>query len=296
MQILRAGITGCLAGIMNPNSVIFDTDKEVIRHKAILRFRSDTVSKVTNIPFKEINVTKHIYLDGEYVNPTPYTSNLYSLKVTNGVYKRSITKLEPVKRWLAPNNFHELLLEKCSKRIVKAELKDVKFGVDTISTLPLFDLLRHLNIDSDITIEENFNEVYVTTILIDDCDVNQTVYFPGFETPVYRASIECDRLIIESIDRVDDGDIIYVLDSFGVNIPEMTDLYQLNYKQKIGKIAPVDDSKRKDIIFRLTRDYHIYSLGRTAIWKNILLDDCIQDIQRISAMINKTDYEKALGK
>ena len=48
---------------------------------------------------------------------------------------------------------------------------------------------------------------------------------------------------------------------------------------------PIDDKTRKDFIYTLTEKYNIYSVGRFATWRQLLLDDVVNDISVIERLI-----------
>lgn len=292
MIIIRAGLTGCLAGIINSNARIINPEPEPSFHKAVLRFRSDDISKVTGIPFKKIKVTKHIVSQGRFADPNPMLCNSYSLKVIDGIYNRSIQDLAPVTRWLAPIDFHEQMLELCKERILwNTPISLWDYDDIILSTLPMPEIARMLKIELPSTVVHN-NSIYVSTVEVPNCDVHQTIYYPDLYTTVYRATLEGEKLIIESTNEILISDVKEVINNFGIIKYDIT---EMNYLQKIGKIAPMDDEIRKEFIYKLTSEHGIYSLGRTAIWKNILLDDCLKDIRRINEMIAKSKYDRALG-
>jgi len=65
-------------------------------------------------------------------------------------------------------------------------------------------------------------------------------------------------------------------------------------EQKFGKISPINEQLRQSIIYNLTKNHSIYSLGRFSCWKQILLDDVVQDVKKIENMIkikNLSGYE-----
>lgn len=292
MIILRAGLTGCLCALVNPHAIVIDPDVSPNPHKAVLRFRSDDISKVTGITFERIRVTKHIFSEGDFRLPNPMLANLYSQKVVGGIYDRSINNMDPVTRWIAPDNFHEQMIELIGKRISWGEaIKIWDYDDVIVSTLPMNEMAKMVHLDPPDTRMVS-NSIFVTTLLVKNSQVHQTIYYPDEETPVYRATLEGGKLIIESIAEIAVNDVTQIQFQFGIKNAELIDL---NYKQKIGKIAPIDDAVRKDFIFRLTDEHSIYSLGRTAIWKNILLDDCLKDIHQINKMIAKSKYDRALG-
>ena len=82
MIIFGAGIAGCLAGIINPKAQIIERGSGKSSHKAVLRFRTNDISKVTGIPFKKVSVKKTIwYEDVEHNIITPRLAALYGKKV-----------------------------------------------------------------------------------------------------------------------------------------------------------------------------------------------------------------------
>ena len=46
---------------------------------------------------------------------------------------------------------------------------------------------------------------------------------------------------------------------------------------------------RKELIHRLSMEANVYSLGRFATWRNILLDDVVEDARRIQRMMDQQD-------
>ena len=48
---------------------------------------------------------------------------------------------------------------------------------------------------------------------------------------------------------------------------------------------PIDDKIRKDFIYTLTEKYNIFSVGRFATWRQLLLDDVVNDISVIERLI-----------
>jgi len=300
MIVFRAGLTGCLAGIWNKGSTIIDASSGPTFHKAVLRFRSSDISDMTGIPFKKIKVTKAVWdtFNERFVDWSPHAANCYSKKVIGGIYDRSIENLDPVIRWLAPDTFHEQLIEMIGDRIHwnTSYVRD-NGNSAIISTMPMPKLLQLLGEEDIVNLETNFNSIYVTTLDISiPCDVHQTVYFPFGDHSIYRVTLEGRKMIIESTHELEEYDFEDIpLDVFGIGFNEFK-VRETNYKQQIGKIAPVDDELRKELIHMITMDHGIYSLGRTAIWKNILLDDVYKDIQQINTMMYKSRYERMLGK
>lgn len=292
MIILGAGMSGCLAGVLNPQAVIYEgQENPPINHNAVLRFRSNAVSKATGIPFKQVTVRKGIYLNGEFIKPDIEIANIYSMKVINKINDRSIWNLEPAIRYIAPNNFQELLFNLVKHRVMLdnpiEDVNDILSAQGTISTIPLPTLLKILHLKSDIKFQHQSIVTY--RYKIKNCDVHQTIYFPGIDTPVYRATLTGDNLILEAID---DEDIVltYILGIFGIHHRDIEPIVERKL-QTHGKIAEIDNNERRKLLYKITNKYGIYSAGRFAIWKNILMDDVLNDLHVIKEMQVKDEYE-----
>ena len=297
MIILGAGMSGCLAGLINPQATIYEAQENPpINHNAVLRFRDDSVSKLTGIPFKKVRVHKGIFVYGKFRQPDIMFANLYSQKVLKKILPRSIWNLEPCDRYIAPINFQEQLFDLVKHRVQlnhkvgsSAELTSTII----LSTIPLPILLHNvLYLEENPDIEFNYQPIKTARYTIHDCDVHQTIYYPCDETDVYRATLTGNQLIVEYINDIDlsELDMAYILGSFGID-PDLLGAQYSHHSQQFGKIAEIDDSWRRQILYQLTHEYGIYSAGRFAIWKNILMDDVLQDLRVIKEMQAKDSYE-----
>jgi hypothetical protein len=65
-------------------------------------------------------------------------------------------------------------------------------------------------------------------------------------------------------------------------------------QQKYGKIAPIDERFRRSSIVQLTTQHKIFSVGRFATWRNILLDDVVNDLAVVKRLIHSSAYEQHL--
>jgi hypothetical protein len=65
-------------------------------------------------------------------------------------------------------------------------------------------------------------------------------------------------------------------------------------EQKYGKIIPLPDAVRKRVLHRLTQEHGIFSLGRFATWRNVLLDDVVQDIAVLRKLMKASQYERKI--
>lgn len=274
-------------------------------HDALLRFRSDAVSRATGIPFKEVEVVKCIQLGNRtFSHPDIRCNNLYSRKVANVYMARSISDLRPAKRWIAPDNFVEQLaagvkdIQFNSKLTQVACLKDAEGPF--ISTIPMPAMMKLVNWTNRPAF--NYHRIFsITARLSSSVDLFQTIYYPDPEVPYYRASVTGANLIIELVDKpIDDAHMLrivaQVMDNFGF-LPG--DLFAETVRlrdQTYGKITPIDESERQMFIMALTDQYQIYSLGRFATWRQILLDDVVADIDRIETwMADRNGYRSRLA-
>lgn len=301
MIILGSGMAGLLAAniLRRHEPVVFEKKASLpTNHKALLRFRTEAVSRATGIPFRAVQVQKAIVDSNNQVRTSAdiKLSNMYAQKVSGRIMARSIMNLQSVERFIAPDDFIQQMA-KCVNIEFNMDVnihQDVLRDQPVISTMPMPDLMRRLkwpNIP-----DFKFRPVWVatTTILSPEVDVYQTIYFPEPSVPVYRVSIAGNRVIAEYISDpmewcgVDANDAaLRYLKFFGitVDVAEEAELVCQPY----GKISPIDDQLRKGFIFNASEQHHIYSLGRFATWRNILLDDLIQDIQFIDKFIQQRD-------
>jgi hypothetical protein len=64
--------------------------------------------------------------------------------------------------------------------------------------------------------------------------------------------------------------------------------------QAYGKFVPIDEKLRKNLVLRLTTERGIYSLGRFATWRNLLLDDVVHDAAVIKALASSSEYDRRI--
>jgi len=299
-MIVGAGLAGLVAAHALPKQPIFEAAMEPREsHKALLRFRSDDVARVTGIEFKEVEVRKGIWLNpkGGWVEPSIEIANLYSTKVLGKLLSRSIWNLAPVARYIAPDDFYERLVANVAARIEWGRPVDFREAKGEpgpwISTAPLPVVTKALGIEDEIEFDRA--AITVERWRIPNCDVYQTVYFPSPNHTLYRASITGDVLILEFVGDPYGTYALDVKEAFALPAPlyEMELLEKVN--QKYGKIAPVNDEKRKALIGHLSSEHNIYSLGRFATWRNILLDDVVNDISVIKRLTTMDRYEQRLA-
>jgi hypothetical protein len=293
--IVGAGMAGCLTAYMMPNAPIIEREASPPdHHRAVLRFRGTSVSDVTNIPFRKVRVHKSIWENGREHRPTPRLGNLYSQKVSGQYHDRSIWNIETVERYVAPPEFHLLMLEHLEPRItygakLHSSLPNEKLNV--ISTIPMPAL-------ADIFGESRPGEFKHTTTLtytatISNADVHCTVYYPGVDTTAYRATLTGDKLIVECVDVMEQRDAAVVFQSLGLNRGDSVRLDMVQ-ENKYGKIVPIDSGPRRAFIMNMTLNHNVYSVGRYATWRNILLDDVVDDVKAVKRLITSDGYHRRL--
>ncbi len=295
MIIYGAGLAGLLAGALNQTAEIIEAGPaDQVNHRAVLRFRSPAVGDAVGIPFRKVTVHKQIWYDGKAIQECPiHLANMYAKKVIGNVVDRSIWHLGSSERFIAPEDFHAQLAARCHGRVRwNTRVNDMQLSADMepiLSTLPMAVMARMAGIEDQPPFVSS--PITVKRWRIPGANVYQTTYFPGQKTDWYRASITGDLLIAER-----GGTCPYstsssdMFDAFGLETIDVVPLDET--QQKYGKILPIDEAWRKAFMFKLTQEYNIFSLGRFATWRNILLDDVLKDIQVINRLMYASSYDR----
>lgn len=304
--IVGAGLAGLIAACHFKNADIIEAGPRIESHKALLRFRSDVVSNLTGIPFRKVSVNKEIHYNGEQHNRcTIAMANLYAIKGTDSLRDRSIWNLDPVERYVAPSDFYDQLVERHDDRILwntkfEGFSTAEKSAIPVINTSPLPVVMEICGLES-IPFEFERKSIKVDRYeLPHDWDVYQTIYFPERDLRVMRASITGNILIVESVTKLH-GDIFcwredendeleLILRCFGIGFIEIELPQPETVDQKYGKIVELPKAQRESILYELTRDHNVFSLGRFATWRNILLDDVVKDIIFLDRLIHASEY------
>lgn len=302
MKIIGAGMAGLLAANMlrKYEPEIWESQPSLpYNHGALLRFRTTLVAEASGQRFREVRVTKGFRWGSSVLaGPPPIPAvNLYSRKVTGRVLPRSVMSLEPSTRYIAPDDFTATLAR--GLRVELGKLVTLELiqrwageGETIISTIPMPVLMKIIGWgETGLRFEHQPIWSLRTRIVRPPTEVYQTIYYPEDE-PWYRASITGDLLIIESLRDIGSAPadipldwIRLVLSDFGIT--ESHHEFPTVHHQPFGKIAPCEDSERKAFILAMTDQLGIYSLGRFGTWRQILLDDLVQDIRIIDAMISE---------
>jgi len=299
MIILGAGLSGLIAAAVNPQAKVFEaSSRDKQSHRAVLRFRTPAVGDAVGIPFRKIRVYKNIWVDGKFYEPNIQLSNWYSMKVAGGYFDRSIWKTDAVDRYIAPEDFILRLIDQVGDRVEwETPVEELPKDKVIISTIPMNRMLALAGIAKPDTVDFRFSPIRVQRFRVKNADVFQTIYYPSPSTAAYRASITGDLLIVESVDDAGyvSSDLTDVLDSFGLTESDI-EIIDTNHKQSYGKIAPIDEDFRRFVVEILSQKHGIYSLGRFATWRNILLDDVLQDLNVVKRLINADSYTRRLEK
>ena len=255
----------------------------------------------SNIPFKKVKVQKAIKYDGKIItHPSIQLSNMYSQKVTGAVLDRSINNLDSVERYIAPWDLINMLSRNCGIEYnLPLTMEDITeangVGVPIISTIPMPVLMQIVKWKDIPKFPKQ--KIYTQTARIEEteCSVNQTIYYPDPLTSHYRVSVVGDTVISESI-RNPDGSagsniMTILMEDFGIKPRKLVDIKDSS--QEYGKIRPIDEQLRKQFIFEMTTKYNIYSVGRFATWRQLLMDDVVEDLQIIENFLEKnSDYSR----
>lgn len=276
-RIIGAGLAGLVAAhAWRRAEIVEQAPEPAPAHAALLRFRSEAVAHATGIPFRRVRVHKGIWTTRGWAAPNITLANQYAAKVTPQglpLADRSIWAMEAVDRFIAPETFYEELLENVRGRVAWGE-RCVP-GRDCVTTAPLPETLRALGME-DGGLRWERAPIHVRRWRV-NTDVFQTAYYPEVAFGgLYRASITGSLLIAESMTPHIDVEPLEM--AFGVALGEELG----RVAQRYGKIAPVaNDGARRALLGRITAEHGVYSLGRFATWRNVLLDDVVHDIEII---------------
>ncbi len=289
MIIVGAGLAGLVAAHVWQNAPIVEALPEPREtHHALLRFRTNAIAALTGIDFRKVRVHKGIWYEGAFVTPNIRVANLYAQKCGIALSgDRSIWHIESTDRWVAPENFYFQMLDCVRDRITwnqpfsfaRHQFRSV------ISTAPMPTTLKACGVKHDAAMFERA-PIHVERFRLSGvADVYQTVYFPSEEHSMYRASITGSLLIVEHAVNPYGAWEEELVRAFGFSSSvRMTSVSAVT--QQYGKIIPLPSAVRKSILFELTSEHRVYSFGRFATWRNILLDDLVQDAAVIKSLMN----------
>lgn len=291
-MIVGAGLAGLITAHVFPRMPIIERSPEPAEiHKAVLRFRTDAIGELTGIPFKPVTVRKGIWHANKFVPPSIDLANMYAKKCVGHLAgDRSIWSLDPVTRFIAPEDFYQRLVECVNGRVLWGTKADFDCDQPMINTAPLPVVLKELGIETRLKFEPS--PIVVKRGRVSGASVYQTVYFPSEHTALYRASITGDLLICELAgepDALDPWNLLVDRAFGGIDVTPLE-----SSSQRYGKIAPLPKEISRALIAMLTTDHKIYSVGRFATWRNVLLDDVLHDALVVKRLMNVSHYERQL--
>ncbi len=211
--------------------------------------------------------------------------------------------LDTVQRWIAPDDFLEVLAQGVGGQIFLDSYVNmdgirgmVEQGFPIISTIPMGSLMSMMPGWDDREVHFPRTSIWSLRARImgdPGVDVHQTIYYPGCE-PFYRASITGNLLTVEYLQEPaavgqTEGLRLILKNDFGIEVKPESITFKAIYFQPLGKILPIDEEIRREFILEMTDRYKIYSLGRFATWRQILLDDVVDDIRMIDKWISSRD-------
>lgn len=309
MFIIGAGMAGLLAAhiFRNERPTILEAQSNLpSNHEALLRFRSTKVADATGIKFVQASVRKAIVYKDQFADKANmFLANMYSHKVVGEIRERSIWNLEQSVRHIAPHDFVARMAAPFKVEYDAAikdleTIKDLALEGPVISTIPMPALMRIVGWNASA----KFHSLPIWSaqvgIVAPNVSVYQTIYYPDPELPYYRASITGSRLIVEFSREPKDLElhINSILLDFGIPAWVGSEMPEPK-EHRLGKITPVDEDARKDFIYSMTREHNIYSLGRFATWKQVLLDDVVDDCEVIRRLIavegRRSAYHQSLA-
>jgi len=230
--------------------------------------------------------------------------NSYSKKVYGSLGVRSIFNLGIVKRYLisgisnptSVKYLHNLysIGDKTAKFVYTRSATnklDRHAGYDfCISTIPLPILLRICKIEYPEHLFK-YKKIHVYNFKIGiPSSVHQTIYFPDPEHDVYRATLECDKMIVECGAEWKDFSSDAVMRAFGLST---VNVGKVSYNvQPFGKISCYDHDLRRSFIQQLTERFGVYSFGRYATWRPLRADQLMDDIEKIKRLIGASEQRR----
>ncbi len=265
-------------------------------HGALLRFRSNIVAEATGIPLRRVEVQKALRRDTDPLLTQQLTladANRYALKVIGEAIPRSILSLAPGERYVAHDDFLANLASGVQIHF-RAPLTPEELQGRTpdsppiISTIPMPVLMHMVGWSPAPTFAWRPIWTVRCRIIAPRVNLFQTIYYPGADD-YYRASITGNQLIVEYMSEPSRtgaaSDLADICDDFGFGSLD-SEPYIVK-RQEYGKLLPIPEDERKAFILAMSDQLAIYSLGRFATWRQILLDDVVKDVRHIETFLTQ---------
>lgn len=324
--ILGSGFGGTMAANLlrqrGKDVVVVDKKSEPSRnHFALMRFKDKEVAKPLGATLRKVVVEKAVWWEGKlHYTADIQMKNQYSLKTYGVLGHRSLSSLGMKERYLVEADqlytaFDRTLWgyspreikREAGKTVAVLERGDEVMEVvcdACISTIPLpitiklagLPLLKDLFVARKISVNKGRLKYG-----LNNGQVSQTIYYPESTTiyPIYRATIESDWLIAESmgvaIKESCPSDMKQIFNicrtSFGLRDDSLEEDSFRAYTQALGKIFCRNEVERRKYIYRLTDLFKVYSLGRFGTWRPIRTDDIINDCAKVINLIYEDEKE-----
>lgn len=317
--IFGAGYAGLMAAYHLSKTrkvIVLEKKKEIVsNHSALFRFNED-ISSVIPIPLEKVVVRKNIYYkDRLYNESNILLNNLYSYKTTGKYTERSIMNISDGVRYIPPADYFSKLKGLCENNgvefrtgynIIDDDFNQISYH--KVSTLPLPMSLRLLGMNEDLKLfGNNTKQIYTLNFEVPNMNLHQTIYCPDFcddglpEYKIYRVSAIGNRMIIE-LNGLPDLSLSlhdFLANTFGLFDDKRFTVDCWNFggvnSQPLGKLIKIDEKKRKELVYKITKQTGTYSLGRFATWRQIMTPEVIKDILRIEQWLDLdglSDYDK----
>jgi hypothetical protein len=318
--IIGAGLAGTIAynALRSYDPIVIESKPptpKIKTHPAIMRLRDPQIAKYIGTDCSKIKVTKGIYFDDfPQTSSDIQLNNLYSRKVYGSLGNRSLNDLGEQERWLIdgyrpPDNIiWNRKVSSIQNGIVNCQNRDnpgtsiEKHKYDIcVSTIPMPAMFNIVGTPKDVLDSTEFdcNPVYVLRLKLNiPSNIHQTIYYPEPTTSIYRATIQNQTMIIESMDDESypfnvgewKAELKMICRSFGIEINNIDRSLDYCWKKiPIGKIKPIDEDKRLHYIMWLTDKHNIFSFGRFSVWRPLRTDHLISDIEKIKRIIKAGD-------
>lgn len=294
--IIGAGTSGLImAEVLAANGIdyrIIEKQKEAefkfTEHTCYLH--SDNIQKILPIPLKKVKVSKYFF-DGSRFRDLQF-SDLCTYTGKNGMITNS--SIEECGKdqcgWVCDYglNIHKVLFER-QKHKIKFDSILYQTGKNniTVNTTPLFNVIKLVEPKDVHTLLKGkatkFDLYEFKLVNFDNIVIIHSI--DGFD----RMTIIGNKVCIENLS----WSIESVMETFmgSVNIPYAKEMMLCDDLQKhistvtIQKIDKLEEVVRKNIMFRLTSEQGIYSLGRYATWSYKRIDHVVDDALDIVKMI-----------
>lgn len=298
MRIIGAGMAGLLAGAMLRDELeaIYEGQSALPNnHSAVLRFRTNSIGEVLNIPFKAVQVFKGVI---GWRNPVA-DALMYSIKTNGKGQLRSILSAEErmVLRWIAPVDLVARMERKLQTPVqYNTEIVCSDLQVPTISTIPMPALMDMLDFPGKPQRFDHRPGSNIIVRLTSNIDAYCSLYVPEPNIAFSRLSLTGNELIAECYGDEDIDEMALqraveqAVEFIGLNA-NYVESFELR-RQRYAKILPIDEGVRRNFIVWASETHNIYSLGRFATWRpGLLLDDLVNDVRVIQRLIDKTTGE-----